>query len=111
MSSILDFTDTSRGETLNKFTFRVDVDCNLRIEVLNNSVARLYFINDAGQKVDIPQGIVVYTADVMADVKRCVVQPHVNQEFILGWTDSYEITRYKSVILNIQTMRQWNITS
>ncbi len=93
----------------NEYTYNVNSTINLHIRKINNSVAILYFTDEIGNKINIPDGLIVYTYDYQTNKK--IIQNHIHQYYPLCWTDDYVIELNEIVLINIRNQRKWNITS
>jgi hypothetical protein len=103
MESIFDFRETD-----NEYVYNVNSIALLHIKQYSSSVAILYFTNYLLIKVDIPDGIVVYTYDNENNKQRL---NSARQEYPLCWTDNYIVELNDKLILQIENRRKWNITS
>jgi hypothetical protein len=92
-----------------EYTYDVNTSIKLHIIRTNNSVAVMYFSDERSDKINIPEGIIVYTYDYQTN-KR-IIQKSLNKEYVLCWTDDYEIELNGNVLINIRNQRKWNITS
>ena len=88
----------------------MDSNAILHIKWINHSVAVLYFTDDLSNKINIPDGIVVYTYDYR-DTNKKIIQKRCNQDYLLCWTDNYTIEYNKIQILSLNSQRKWNIIS
>ena len=105
METTFDFTTA-----LNKYTMNMDASTILYIITISNSVAMLYFTDEAGKKINIPNGIVIYQYDY-ENVNKKVKMSHINHYYPLCWTDNYTVEWNTNVLLSIQNQRKWNIIS
>ena len=104
MEAAFDFTKTD-----NEYTYNINSTTILHINRINHSIAILYFTDEMSNKINIPDGIVVYTYDYHTN-KR-ILQNAFTQEYPLCWTDDYMIELNQKVLINIKNQRKWNITS
>ena len=86
-----------------------DSGISLCIKQVNNSVAVLNFIDDDCNKVNIPEGIVVYTTDYQNSEKKVILKP-IDEYYSLCWTDDYIVEFNKKIIINVKSQRKWMIT-
>lgn len=100
-----DFTKTD-----NEYTYNMGSNMILHIKRMNQGVAVLYFTDDLSNKINIPEGIVVYTYDYQ-DTNKKNIQKAIKQDYPLCWTDNYTIEYKKIEILSLHNQRKWNIIS
>ena len=79
------------------------------IKRINHSVAILYFIDEMSNKINIPDGLVVYTSDYQNSEKRAILRS-IDEYYHLCWTDDYMMELNKQVLLNIKNQRTWIIS-
>ena len=98
-----DFTKTD-----NEYMYNMGSNMILHIKRTNHSVAVLYFTDEMSNKINIPDGIVVYTYD---DTNKKMIQKAFkqNDSFPLCWTDNYTIEYKKIQILSLHSQRKWII--
>ena len=106
METNFDFTKTN-----NEYIYNINSNIILHINRMNHSVAILYFTDEMGNKINIPNGIVVYTYDYQNKNKKISLKSSIKKEYLLCWTDDYTIELNKNIVLNIKNQRNWNITS
>lgn len=101
-------------ETLFNFNIKNEYICNinskiiLHIECINQSVSVLFFTDEMNNKIDIPNGIIVYTYDYQ-NIKNKVALTIEPNYYILSFSDNYDIEFNGKIILNITNQRNWNI--
>lgn len=103
MVKIFDFSETNE-----EFIMYMDSYTILHITRISNSIAVLYFTDEKGIKINIPNDIIVYTYNY-EDTKNKVIQKNINQEYALCWTDNYTIECGEEELINIKNQRKWNI--
>lgn len=101
--STFDFTKTD-----NEYIYDMGSNIILHIKRINHSVAALYFTDEVGDKINIPDGIVVYTYDYQSPNKKIIQKAH-KQDYPLCWTDNYTIEYNKIIILSLNNQRKWDI--
>ena len=104
METTFDFTKTE-----NEYIYNINSTTILHIKKINNSVASLWFTDEMSNKINIPNGIIVYTYDYQTNEK--IIQNLNGQDYFLCWTDDYIVELNKNVLINIKNQRKWNITS
>jgi len=82
----------------------------LKIRVESICTACVFFVNENGEKVDIPCGISIFN-----ETCDSIVEPVYNsQYFILGWTSTYKVFFEKKLILsavdNVDFTSDWIFT-
>ena len=100
-----DFTNTD-----NEYIHNMGSNMILHIKRSNHSVAVLYFTDEMSNKINIPDGIVVYTYDYQ-NIKTKVIHKCIGQAYPLCWTDNYTIELNAVEIIHITNQRKWNITN
>ncbi len=71
----------------------------------------MYFTNAIGDKIDIPEGMVVYEYDKEYFGSKVVLRKLPNiQMFVLCYTDDYDIEYMNNVVHKIESHRSWKIT-
>jgi hypothetical protein len=80
MNTEFDFTTTN-----NEYIYTIDSNTKLCIKQINNGVAILYFTDETGNKINIPNGIVVYEYD--SENKNKIALKHDKQLYPLCWSD------------------------
>ena len=91
---------------------KVDSNIILNLERSSDSTAMLSFTDEEKNLIPIPEGIVVYTYEMMPSVltTKTVLPPIHPNYYALCWTDKYEIIYKDKLILSTETHRSWNIT-
>jgi len=95
--------------TDNDYKYNINSNIILHIKQYNHGIATLYFTDEMSNKINIPDGIVVYTYDYQTNKK--IIQKAIQQDYPLYWTDDYMIELNKNILINIKNQRHWNITS
>ena len=108
MKTTFDFKKTD-----SKYIYPINSNTFLCIKLVNCSVSMLYFTDETGRQIDIPDGIVVYTYDYpninnMNQIEK--VKTYLNY-YNLYWTNNYIVELNKNVLVNIKNQREWNIIS
>jgi hypothetical protein len=87
---------------------KIDDSLILCIERISNSYATLFFQDDTGNKIHIPNDICVY--DSVYDDKNGTLQLKScnGGMYYLGWTENFEIHYKNKIILKINNPRIWN---
>lgn len=80
----------------------------LYIKRINHSVAMLFFTDEKDNKINIPDGVVVYTFDSNNETK--VILEPIGNAYPLCWTDNYVVEINEKVLINIQNQRKWVIS-
>lgn len=77
----------------------------LKLDRLNHSVARLYFVNKENIEIKVPEGFKVFdnTHGDMEIVKR-------GEQYLLAWTDNYSLMLKDWLITRLVTQRQWSLS-
>jgi hypothetical protein len=102
--------DFKQGDRYSDYVYKIDTNIFLHIKRASHAVAILYFTDDAAtNKINIPNGIIVYTYDYQNKHKKVVYEP-IRQEYVLCWTDNYTIEFNECVLINLQNQRKWHIT-
>ena len=100
-----DFTKTD-----NEYVYPVGSNMILHIKRVNHGVAVLYFTDEMSNKINIPEGIVVYTFDYQDTIKKIKQKP-IKQDYALCWTDNYTIEYNQIEIVSTNSERKWKIIS
>lgn len=104
METIFDFKTTE-----NEYIYNINSKVSLFIKRINHSVAILHFIDDMSNKINIPDGLVVYTTDYQNSKNRVILKP-IDESYHLCWTDDYAVELNKKVLINIKNQRKWIIS-
>jgi hypothetical protein len=105
--SITTFCFTSTIEAA--FIKNITPDIILRIEQTSNSIACLYFTDGTNNKINIPENIVIYTYDYQTK-ERVILKPLDVKNYILCWTDNYDVKMNNEVLWLIRNRRRWDIS-
>ena len=105
MSTSTTFSFTSTCES---FIKKINPDTILHIEQTSNSIACLYFTNRSDSKINIPDNIVIYTYDYQTK-ERVILNPIDNKNYVLCWTDNYDIKMDNEVLWLLRNRRKWDI--
>lgn len=70
----------------NEYIYNVNSTTKLILKRFSDSIAVLYFTNETGNKINIPDGLVVYKYDF-----KKIIQYDINEDYPLCWTDDYII--------------------
>ena len=100
-----DFTNTD-----NEYIYNMGSNIILHIKRNCHSVAVLYFTDEMCNKINIPDGIVVYTYDFQ-DTNKKIILKAIKQDYPLCWTDNYKIEYNKIQFLSLNCQRKWDIIS
>ena len=100
-----DFTKTD-----NEYTYNMGSNVILHIKRMNHGVAVLYFTDELSNKINIPDGIVVYAFDYQDTIKKIIQKP-IKQDYPLCWTDNYTIEYNQIEIVSTNSERKWKIIS
>ena len=92
----------------NIYECNVDTNIILRIKQLSNSIAVLYLTDDAGNKINIPNGLAVYKYDYHNTQKKQLKNLLI-QDYTLYWTNNYVVEFQGKEILDIASQKIWNI--
>jgi hypothetical protein len=60
-----------------EYVHNITSNTKLYIKRINNSVAMLYFTDDMSNKINIPDGIVIYITDYSQNIQRKVILNHI----------------------------------
>lgn len=98
--------------TTQQYLCKVDTNIVLNLESNSYSTAMLSFTDEDKNMISIPEGIVVYTYEMMPKLltTKTVLSPIHPNYYALCWTDRYEIMYEDKLILSTETHRSWNIT-
>ena len=77
---------------------------------MNHSDAVLYFTDEMNNRINIPDGIVVYTYEFQDTYKK-IIHNAIRQVYPLCWTNNYTIEYNKKLIISLNIERKWNIIS
>lgn len=102
MKTIFDF-----GIVNSIYECNIDTNIVLRIKQLSNSIAVLYFTDDAGNKINIPNGLAVYKYDSNTQKKH--LKNLLIQDYTLYWTNNYVVEFQGKEIVDIASQKIWNI--
>jgi hypothetical protein len=80
--------------------YDVDDDYRIRIERVDNNIARLYFVNQNGAPVPPPQNTVV------RDLAALVNQNSFNGSFFITWIANYGVLRNGEEIIRFTNQKQ-----
>jgi hypothetical protein len=100
-----DFTKTD-----NEYVYNMGSNMILHIKRINHGVAVLYFTDELNNKINIPDGIKVYTFDYQDTIKKIIQKP-IKQDYPLCWTDNYTIEYKQIEIVSVNSQRKWKIIS
>jgi hypothetical protein len=100
-----DFTKTD-----NEYVYNMASNMILHIKRMNHGVAVLYFTDELNNKINIPDGIKVYTFDYQDTIKKIIQKP-IKQDYPLCWTDNYTIEYKQIEIVSVNSQRKWKIIS
>ena len=92
-----------------EYFYDYDTNVQLYIKRINHSVATLYFIDEMNDKINVPDGVVIYTTDYQNSEKRVIINP-IDEYYSLCWTDDYIVELNKKVLINIKNQRKWIIS-
>ncbi|KAG2451914.1 hypothetical protein HYH02_003689 [Chlamydomonas schloesseri] len=81
---------------------RLDAVTTARLERINNSVARVYLVDNDNVQVAVPNNL------TMTDQAGNVVAPYM-QNFLITWVESYTLTLNGQVVMRINNGRQQSI--
>ncbi|CAG8451297.1 6799_t:CDS:1 [Paraglomus brasilianum] len=82
-------------------------DINMRMERVNNDVARIYFVDDRGTNIQIPNGFVL--RDNIANVN---VRPLLNNGFgnyFTSWISNYSLLRNGIEMFALSNQKQQSV--
>jgi len=79
---------------------KLDTAVELQITRVDTNVARLYFVDERGFPIPVPDEFTLYEA-----VSHSRVPVH-NSEFLITWTGSYELKRRDATVLRLDSQRQ-----
>ena len=91
------------------FQYNISSNTQLWIKQINRSVAMLYFTDEMSNKINIPDGIIVYTTDYQDTQTRVILNP-IDNSYPLCWTDDYTVELNNIVLINIKNQRKWIIS-
>lgn len=91
----------------NIYECNIDTNIILRIKQLSNSIAVLYFTDDEGKKINIPNGLTVYKYDSQTQKKN--LKKLLIQDYTLYWTNNYLVEFQGKEILDISSQKIWSI--
>ena len=80
-------------------------DLSLRFEQVGHAIARVYFVNNGGAEVAIPNGFSILDNTNNVQVHHL---PFV-EYFVLAWMDSYDLMFNGEVVLSVNNQRQWSV--
>ena len=104
MSSLSSFSFTSYSE----YNYEITQNVFLHIYRYNRDVAIIQFIDEKGNKINIPKGFIVYIKDY-GTKKTLIHRPHSNN-YILCWREDYKIEYNGKLLLDITNNRNWDIS-
>ena len=78
---------------------------SVRVEVMSPAIAWVYFINDTAAMVNIP---IEFRIVDMTNGEYVMPFPHT-QQFVLAWTDNYQLVYGGEIIMEFANQRQWSI--
>ena len=104
METIFNFMQTDC-----EYSCNITLYIKLYIKRINHAIAILYFIDELNNKINIPDGIVVYTMVYSENIQKKVINP-IDNNYILCWTDDYIVELNKKTKLNIKNQRKWIIS-
>lgn len=92
-----------------EYVYNVSLKTKLCLKRINHSVAMLYFTDEMSNKINIPDGIIVYTTDYQNTQMRVIIKP-IDKTYPLCWTDDYTVELNNNVLINIKNQRKWVIS-
>lgn len=92
-----------------EYVYNINSKTKLCIKRINHSVAMIYFTDETSNKINIPDGIIVYTTDYQNSQTRIIINP-IDKTYPLCWTDDYTVELNNNVIINIKNQRKWVIS-
>ena len=93
-----------------KFMFEINPGTILHIHRISHSVAHLYFTDSLGIRIPVGSIFAVYSFDFQNLKKRVLVERDpVSNNYLLCWTEKYEMEWNGEIKLVLQSQRQWDI--
>jgi hypothetical protein len=100
-----------RNSTATKLFMKINHSIQCVLETRHASLAMLYFIDENGDKINIPDGLCVYTYDYEnCNLRIAYAKAPKTQMFILCFTDNYDIVFMNQLLHKIEAQRSWKIT-
>ena len=93
-------------DTLHK-TLLIHDDLFLRMSQVDESIVEMYFVNNDGNRIDIPKELIVINNFTNKRVNRY----SNTQTFALVWSENYTISMNNLCIVKITKEREWSIES
>lgn len=103
MKSTFDFFNPKQ-----EYFYEINPEIILCIKRISHSVAHLYFIDNCENRINIPTNLSIYSFDFQNISKRVLLEP-IQQEYLLCWTENYEIEWSGEIKMVFQSQRQWDI--
>jgi hypothetical protein len=83
---------------------------HLHIKRISNGIAELYFTDETGFKMEIPNDIEIYSYDPQNNTKRYIIIPLKQNNYALAWTENYDIDYNNKTVLTLKNQRNWIIS-
>ena len=94
-----------------EFIYTIATTIHLHIKRVSDGVAELYFTGESGYRIKIPIDIQIYSYDPKNNKKRYIIIPLKENNYVLGWTDNYDVDYNNKTLLTIKNQRQWIISN
>jgi len=95
-----------KNDNINVVRFGRDI--NMRMERVNNDVARIYFVDDRGTNIQIPDGFVLRDNIANVNVRPLLVHNGFGNYFT-SWISSYSLLRNGIEIFALSNQRQQSV--
>lgn len=95
----------------NQYVHVIKRELLVHIHRISHSVASLTFTDECNNKVPIPDEIKVYTFDYNKKQSKVILEPSLNNDYALCWTENYTVEWNGEIVVNLQNKRSWKITS
>ena len=91
-------------------SYVIDSTIHLHIKRISNGIAELYFTDETGSKIEIPNDIEVYSYDPQNNTKRYIIIPLKQNNYALAWTENYDIDYNNKTVFTLKNQRNWIIS-
>lgn len=98
-----------------QYLYEISPGTILRIDRISYSAAHIHFTDNKGQKIATPKNVSIYTFDYQNTKRRVLLEPFqkepVQKEYLLCWTENYEIEWNGEIKVVFKSKREWGITT
>ena len=93
-----------------QYSYEISPETILHIDRVSHSAACMYFTDNKGHKIAIPENVSVYTFDYQNTKRRVSLEP-IYGAYMLCWTENYEIEWNGEIKMVCKSQRKWDFTT